>query len=508
MARKESKVPTEITQYAPCKCCQYRPIEGSDSYRVYRIKSEKLPSGKWGTDGGTLIGKIIPGVGFEPNKRYLAELEEAEKTAFTDSVTDVEYGDYELLMSVSKDVSAKLNSYFGYERGAQIYSYGLILCAHGFVHVDQIDEYFQESILSVKYHNYGFKMGQTALHNLLHDLGSKGERAEMFEQSLIDNCSGPIAIDGHVIRSCSEKNDFAEIGYNVAEFKAAQINIMIAFDVITNYPIMYRSFCGSSPDEKSVIALLESRKFKNTKFLVEKGFHSQQVPDKMSENGNSYIIPLPNNDKNLQRVKETLAYSTGEFVYKSDSKDSARVVYYEEHIDEKTRLIVFRDENENNSSRKEYRRLMELKEESYTQERYDNECIWWGVYALQTNTDESAAEVFADYKARWSIETYMDYIRNNADIKHLKFRDYYEQRGFDFIMLITGILYEALNNAVKGLHKPSISTNDILLKAKHMRMCHEDGEWKLRNTRRLDLKLFEAMNFVPQLTYQTAKGGT
>ncbi|MCD8201322.1 MAG: transposase, partial [Clostridia bacterium] len=279
MARKESKVPPEITKYAPCKSCQFRPIEGSDSYRVYKVKAIKLPSGKWSTDGGTLIGKIIPNVGFEPNKRYLAEFAKERETVFTDSVTDVEYGNYELLMSLSNDVSKKLNSYFGYERGAQIYSYALILCAHGFIHVDQVDEYFQESILSVKYRNYGVKMGQTALHTLLHDLGSKGERVYMYEQSLIDNCTGPVAVDGHVMRSCSEKNDLAEIGYKVAQLKTAQTNIMIAFDAITNYPILYRTFCGSSLDKKSVIALLESRKFKNTKFLVDKGFHSQQVLD-------------------------------------------------------------------------------------------------------------------------------------------------------------------------------------------------------------------------------------
>ena len=43
---------------------------------------------------------------------------------------------------------------------------------------------------------------------------------------------------------------------------------------------------------------------------------------------------------------------TGEFVYKSGRKDTARIVYQEETIDETTRMIVFKDMDENNSKGK------------------------------------------------------------------------------------------------------------------------------------------------------------
>ena len=68
MARKSS-IPDSILQYVPCKCCRLR--NDGDVYRVYKYSAIKLPSGKWSSDYGYLIGKILPEKGFFPNKRYL-----------------------------------------------------------------------------------------------------------------------------------------------------------------------------------------------------------------------------------------------------------------------------------------------------------------------------------------------------------------------------------------------------------------------------------------------------
>lgn len=80
-------------------------------------------------------------------------------------------------------------------------------------------------------------------------------------------------------------------------------------------------------------------------------------------------------------------------------------------------------------------------------------------------------------------------------------QDYYIEHGFDFIMLITGLIHSRLNEAVKMLGRSSISTFDLLIKAGHMRMVHEDDEWRLHNTRTKDLELIEKTGFMPQKTY-------
>ena len=435
----------------------------------------------------------------------MKELESTEEPRFTDGITDVSYGQYALLMHLSSDILDKLKACFPVERALQIYSYALIMAANGFRYIDQIDDYYQESILSIKHQNCSFKMGYVALSNLLSDLGKRGERINAFEQSLIDHSSKNIAIDGHVIRSCSNENDLAEAGYKMNALKAPQVNLLIAYDVKSNIPLMYRTYRGSSVDKQSVVAFLESRSFTGTKFIVDRGFYSDKVLEMMSINDNSYIIPIPSNNSNFKRIKKTLSYSSGEFVYKANKRDCARIVYYEEQIDDKTRIIVYKDEDENNSKRKSYKQMIDLGENNYTQENYDKYCDWWGVYFLQTTATGSAAEIYTDYKNRWSIETYNNYIKNDAHFNFLKIQDYYVQHGFDFIMLITGLIHSRLNQSVKKLNKPSISTFDIMLKASHMRMVRENDEWKLRNTRTKDLKLLGEMGFTPQASFPASR---
>ena len=495
----KSSMPEEILKYKPCRCTRIRNDNGT--YRVYKYSAVKLPSGKWSSNYGYLIGKIIPGEGFIPNKRYMEEL--AKQNIFSDGITDVAYGQYALLINLSADIQDRLKACFPPERASQIYSYALIMCANGFVHIDQIEDYYQESFLSLLYKNYSFKMGYTALTNLLHDLGLRGNPVRMFEQKLIDESSKNVAIDGHVIRSCSTENNLSEPGYKMNLLKAPQVNVLIAYDIKNKIPLMYRTYRGSSVDKKSVEELLASRSFADTKFLVDRGFFSKTVLDLMSRNGNCYIIPVPSSDKNFKRIKETLQYSSGEFVFKSGTKNSARVVFYEERLDENTRIIVFKDVDENNSKRKSYKQLLDAGENGYSQENYDKYCDWWGVYFLQTTTKDSPPVVYADYKDRWSIETYNNYIKNDANFNNLKLQDYYVEHGFDFIMLVTGLIHSKLNQAVKAMNKPSISTFDVLMKAGHMRLVQSDDTWRLHNTRTKDLDLLSAMGFVPATTFST-----
>ena len=363
MAEKSS-LSDDVLQYIPCKCCRIQQHNGT--HYVYKYSSVKLPSGKWSNNYGYCIGKIIPGTGFFPNKRYQRELEEQNGAVFSDSLTDVAYGQYALLCTLTKDIFEKLRKYFPAKRAVQIYSYALVMCANGFLHVDQIDEFYRVSVLPLLYKDMSIKMGYTALSALLKELGMKGNPVSAFEQMLIDECSGDVAIDGHVVRSASDNNDLAEPGYKYRELKESQVNIIIAYDAKRKAPLMYRTFRGSSIDKSSAVELLQSRRFSNVKFIVDNGFYSDTMIDLMSQNGNTYIIPVSQSSKEFKRIKKTLEYSSGEFVYRSGRKDTARIVYHEEYIDERTRIIVFKDMDENNSKRKSYKQLMDLGENSYT----------------------------------------------------------------------------------------------------------------------------------------------
>lgn len=85
-------------------------------------------------------------------------------------------------------------------------------------------------------------------------------------------------------------------------------------------------------DKKSVIDLLASCSFKDTKFIADRGLFALKVLELMSQNANTTSIPVPSSNKNFKRIKKTLVYTSGEFFYKGDTKRSARIIYYEEQI--------------------------------------------------------------------------------------------------------------------------------------------------------------------------------
>ncbi len=120
------------------------------------------------------------------------------------------------------------------------------------------------------------------------------------------------------------------------------------------------------------------------------------------------------------------------------------------------------------------------------------------MYVLQTNSSKSAQEVFESYKKRWGIETLYQYIKNRADFNNLKFEDYYEEQGFSFIMLIVGQIHQEMMKALQKLHDNTTSINNLLLKARALKMEKRGEFWKLRNMRKKDLAILEKVGFKPQ----------
>ena len=134
---------------------------------------------------------------------------------------------------------------------------------------------------------------------------------------------------------------------------------------------------------------------------------------------------------------------------------------------------------------------IDLGEEGYTQEGYDQYSDWWGVYVLEFTTGNSAEEDFKDYK-------------NDAGFNNLKIQDYCAEQEFNFIMLVCGLIHAKLNQAVANINKTSISTTDVLLKAGHMRMNLNNGIWELQNTHTKDLELMGELGFHPAKSYNPA----
>ena len=489
-----NRVPEEIKQYRPGPCTEIKLINGH--YYVYMYQSLRLPSGKWGKKTGKSIGTIIPGTGFIPNRNY--HLFTGEES--NDEITVLEYGQYALIGTVAGEILSSLRKHFPEDCAVQVFAYACILYANGFVHLDQIHRYFEQSWLSQKYRTIPLKMGKAALGNLLDDLGRRTTRVVNYENASILSSSSAIAIDGHAIRSCSDENDLGEAGYKFHCLKEDQVNLIMGYDINTGTPLFARMFRGACSDKATIEDIEGLLSFSGILFVVDRGFYSTKNLEILSSNDNTYIIPVPSNTAIFKKAMKDVKY-TGSFYYRSGKKHT-RVEFTSIKIGDTEYVYVFRDINENEKCRFNYQHSMALGKSGYTQEGFDQSKDVFGVYVLQSNAAKSAEEIFASYKKRWGIETFYQYLKNKGDFNDLMIQDYYREQGFAFIMLITGQIHQKIIAATKKLNDNTVSVHDILLMARCLKMERRGENWNLRNVRTRDLKMLKVVGFEPRFMVQ------
>lgn len=486
-----NSIPEEIKQYRPGPCTEVKRINGH--YYVYMYQSVHLPSGRWGKKTGKSIGTIIPGTGFIPNRNYhLYKGEESQ-----DEITVLEYGQYALINAVAGSILSSLKKHFPEDRASQIFAYASILYANGFVHLDQVQSYYEQGWLSQEYKALPFHMGKTALGSLLDDLGRRTARVVSYENEAIDESSSAIAIDGHAIRSCSDDNDLGEAGYKFNSLGEDQVNLLMGYDINTGIPLFARMFRGSCSDKSTIEDIADLLEFSGILFVVDRGFYSEKNLAILSANDNCYIIPVPSNTDSFRNALKTVRY-TGSFYY-SSGKKHARIEYTSYRVSDLERIYVFRDIDENEKCRYNYQHCIDLGKSGYTREKLEQTKEYFGVYVLRSNAAKTEEQIFESFKKRWGIETFYQYLKNSGDFNDLMIQDYYKEQGFSFIMLVTGQIHQKMLTAVKALHDSTISVHDILLMARCMKMERRGNSWNLKNTRKRDLKILERLGFVPKL---------
>ena len=487
----ESRIPEDIKQYRPGPCTEIKLIGGH--YYVYMYQSLQLPSGRWGKKTGKCIGSIISGTGFVPNKNYhLYPGEESQ-----DEITVLEYGQYALIDEIASDVRKDLMNCFPADRASQIFAYASLLYANGFVHLDQVQGYYEQSWMSQEYKPFLFKMGKTALGTLLDDLGRRTTRVVKYETEAILNSSSAMAIDGHAIRCCSEENDLGEAGCKFNLLKEDQINLLMGYDINTGIPLFARMYRGACNDKSTIEDLSDLLKFSGILFVVDRGVYSSNNLKIFSTNDNTYIIPIPSNTDVFRDAMKDVKY-TDSFYYRNGKKH-ARIEYVSQRISETEYVYVFRDIDENEKCRYNYQHCIELGVNGYTQEKLEQSKEYFGVYVLQSNSPKSAEQVFCNYKKRWGIETLYQYMKNKADFNDLMIQDYYKEQGMSFIMLITGQIHQRMIAAVKKLNNNAISVHDILLMARCLKMERRGSNWNLKNARKRDLEILKQLGFEPKM---------
>jgi len=464
-------VPESIRALKP-KGTMIKKLHGK--YYVYEYSCRKDDSGKWKTKMGKLIGSINEDVGFVPSNNKNVKEE----------ISVLEYGQYALAFYNSKNTLSILLKFFNVIDAYTIYFISLIYFVNGFVPLKSINEYYQQSWLSLKVKDLRMKV--TALSSLYDSLGRRQGKVIELENYLLNSSSKQIAIDGHAIKNVSELNDLSYKGNKYNKFNCQQLNVLMAYDINTHYPIMSQVFEGGIIDKISVKDLFIRHDFKDTLFIVDSGFYSNDNITLFSNNGNSYIIPLSSNLKGYKLLEK----KHFDDVFVSETRHTRNAIEYVEDICEGNRVIRYKDVDRAALEKDDYYRKIDGTKR--TIEKYEELKDNFGTITLQTNLDLSAKEIYALYKERWQIETFYNYFKNEVDFNALGLQSYYKIQGLAFLMLVTGLIRSEFKEAIKDIKGKTYT--DILLEARMIKINKNFGIWKVMNTRAQLKELFKNLN--------------
>ncbi len=200
-----------------------------DHYYVYNFKHVKI-NNKWKIKTEKMIGRMREDGTFIPNDNF----------NMSSDITVLEFGQYFLVISCSITVLEQLKNFFNPIDAERMYLMAIIHFSNKFTYLKNIKNYYDQSYLNIAFPN--LKMGSNSLAKLLDSLGRRQTKVISFQQYLIDNSSGEIAIDGHVVACSSHENDLAEYGNKFRNIKEMQINVLMAYDVNNLNPLFSKVY--------------------------------------------------------------------------------------------------------------------------------------------------------------------------------------------------------------------------------------------------------------------------
>ena len=268
-------VPEEILKFKP-RGTMVKKIHGG--YYVYAMENVKNPeTGRWQTKTRGILGKITVENGYVPNEDV--------------GYTVLEYGAYHLAEECAAEVRTQFQQAFGKDDNAKrIWVLALIYSVNGFRPISAISLLYRKSSLAIAYPN--LKMGETAVSNILENLGRRDTESKKF-QDILMQCVKEVAIDGHAIPRYSKLDGMSEYGYKYKALGSEQVNLLTAYDVTKNRPVAMKMFDGSKNDKASVKEMIKDIIIEGCLYLMERGFYSPELKEMLAEKKQRTLCRCP-----------------------------------------------------------------------------------------------------------------------------------------------------------------------------------------------------------------------
>lgn len=472
-------VPAEILKFKP-RGTMVKNIHGK--YYVYAMENVKNPTtGKWQTKSKGILGKITIEDGYVSN----------ENTGYT----VLEYGAYHMAEECADEIKAQFQQAFGKgEDARRIWVLALIYSVNGFRPISAISLLYRKSSLAISYP--ALKMGETAVSNILENLGRRDAESKKFQDLLLQSVK-EMAIDGHVVPRYSKLDGMTEFGYKYKSIGSEQVNLLTAYDVMKNRPVAMRMFDGSKNDKASVKEMIKDVLLEGCLYLMDRGFYSSELKEMISDKKATYIMPVSSNMTSYQEALKRGRGRMKTFIYRRREgiHTIKSVVEYHVSSDEKgTRTIYFRNLHEAEGEKANYLECIEKKVQGYTEAKLEAAEKTFGVIILETTHGGTPEEIYKYYKDRWSIETYYDYLKHQMDFNALGVQDWAKLQGLAFMMLLATLINGSIQERLKQSSLSGVYMPEVLLTASSIKAIKRKDIWTIENASKAERELFKALS--------------
>lgn len=457
------------------------------------------------TSSQTLIGKYDTHTGMLiPNDNYFSIYggKPQPRTTAIESIKN--YGNYFLLKAITREsqLDTLLFRVFG-EDAQSILMLAIYMALEGNV-LSHCEDWMEETLT-------GSDVILTSQEcSKLLKVINEAKRNEFFRAWVhIRQQEEYLAYDITSISSYSKLNEEVEFGYNRDKEKLPQINLGMYFGETTKLPVYYRTYYGSIPDKKHLVAMMEGGDkigIKNAHFVMDRGFFSKDNLVYLNHHTRGFIIGVPNRlvlSQHLimahgEEVKSSrydlgIGDVNGIAIERSDYgfRCQVHLLYSDEKMaDEKyhfkTEFKKWQDSIAKGLIPREaepFFCITKDKEDAVLNVEANHEVIdayrrTMGYFlVMSTDFQKSTADILEIYRLKDVIEKSFDSLKNDLDMKRLRIHSAQAEEGKMFLAFLALILRTYVFNTIKPyIFKKRLSLDRIFIEMRKIKVAvHSSG---------------------------------
>ena len=476
-------------------------------YYLYEVSS------KWNAEkkravkiSGACLGKITES-GFVASKRFResAQIKSSSSTVEsscegsassvsidTPKIIIKESGASAFLEELGADFLLRLQQYFPeHWQGIWLCALFRLLYQAPF---KKMDWHFKHSFLSEQYQTKA--LGNKRISAWLPQVGGDRENIRNFLKQFIVG-EETLLIDMTHKPSFSNKNPFAQIGYNSQRSFDPQVNLLLLFSQDRKMPVYYRLLPGNIREIKAFKLTLKESGINDALLIGDKGFYSKENVEALEEAGLKYILPLR---RNAKCIDYTPLEKNGKDAFEGYFKFEDRIIWYytfepkleglKENKDRKA--VLFLDEKLKYQEQKDYIQRIENKQEGYCLEKFLQREKRMGTIVTLYNSKISPQKNYQALKTRNNIEQAFDTYKNTLEADKSYMQSENTMEAWTFINYIALTLYYRIYKKLKDKELINkYSPKDMLEILTKKRKIKIDDRWYEEEITKRDKDIIE-----------------